>query len=132
MIKYLLEMFLISLTLTIAVELAAIWLFSRISSSMSFIHEKQGVLLVVLVNVLTNPPAVLICWLAGLYMANTAMIAVQLLTEMIVVAAEAWIYYRFAKDKQWKLCNPVILSCVANLCSWLCGIALMAVRNIII
>ncbi|MDE7282300.1 MAG: hypothetical protein K2N85_01720, partial [Lachnospiraceae bacterium] len=82
MIKYLLEMFLISLTLTIAIELVVIWLFLRISRSMSFIHKKQGVFLVVLVNVLTNPPAVLICWIAGLYLGNLSAMIVQLLTEV--------------------------------------------------
>lgn len=130
--KYLLEMFLVSLTLTIVIELAVILLLSRISRSMTFIYKKQGVLLVVLVNVLTNPPAVLICWIAGLYLTNAAAIAVQLLTEITVVFVEAWIYYGFAKEKQWEIHNPVLLSFVVNICSWLCGIVLMAVRNIII
>lgn len=131
MIKYLVEMFLISLILTIGIELVVIWLFSRISRSASFIHTKQGVLLVVLVNVLTNPPAVLICWLADMYMVNVLAIIVQLVVEMAVVAVEAWIYHSFAKEKQWEIPNPLILSGMANICSWLCGIVLMAVRNII-
>ena len=132
MIKYLLEMFLISLILTITIELIVIWLFSRISRSTSFIHKKQGVFLVVLVNVLTNPPAVLICWIASLYLTNVPAMIVQLLTEAVVVVVEAWVYHIFAKEKQWEIRNPVMLSCVANICSWLCGIALMAVRNIFI
>lgn len=132
MIKYLLEMFLISLILTIAIELVVIWLFSRISRSMSFIHKKQGIFLVVLVNVLTNPLAVLICWLAGLYLGNVLAMIVQLLTEAAVVVVEAWIYHIFAKEKQWEIRNPVVLSCAANICSWLFGIALMAVRDILI
>ena len=132
MIKYLLEMFLVSLILTIAIEFVVIWLLSRINRSMSFIRKKQGVFLVVLVNVLTNPPAVLICWLASLYMGNALAMIVQILTEAAVVVVEAWIYYIFAKEKQWDIRNPVILSCVANICSWLCGIALMAVRDILI
>lgn len=131
MIKYLVEMFLISLILTIGIELAVVWLLSQIKHSASFIHTKQGVLLVVLVNVLTNPPAVLICWLAGLYLTNALAIIVQLVVEMAVVAVEAWIYHSFAKEKQWGMPNPLILSGVANICSWLCGIILMAVRNII-
>ena len=131
MIKYLLEMFLISLTLTIAIELVVIWLFLRISRSMSFIHKKQGVFLVVLVNVLTNPPAVLICWIAGLYLGNVSAMIVQLLTEVAVVVVEAWIYQIFAKEKQWEILNRFILSGVANICSWLCGIILMTVRDIL-
>lgn len=131
MIKYLTEMFLVSLILTICIELGVILLFSRISRSASFIYTKRGVLLVALVNVLTNPPAVLICWLAGLYLGNVLAIIVQLVAEMAVVAVEAWIYHSFAKEKQWEIPNPLILSGVANICSWLCGIVLMAVRNII-
>lgn len=132
MIKYLLEMFLVSLILTIAIEFVVIWLLSRISCSMSFIHKKQGVFLVVLVNVLTNPPAVLICWLAGLYLTNVSAMIVQILTEAAVVIVEAWIYHIFAKEKQWDIRNPAVLSGVANICSWLCGIAMMAVRDILI
>ncbi len=132
MIKYLLEMFLVSLIMTIAIELVAICLFSRISRSMSFIHKKQGVFLVVLVNVLTNPPAVLICWIAGLYLGNVQAMIVQILTEAAVVIVEAWVYHIFAKEKQWDIRNPVILSCMANICSWLCGNALMELRNILI
>lgn len=132
MIKYLLEMFLISLILTIAIELVVIWLFSRISRSMSFIHKKQGIFLVVLVNVLTNPPAVLICWIAGMYLGNVPAMIVQILTEAAVVVVEAWIYHIFAKEKQCDIRNPVVLSGAANICSWLCGIALMVVRDILI
>ncbi|MDE7285163.1 MAG: hypothetical protein K2N85_16505, partial [Lachnospiraceae bacterium] len=95
------------------------------------IHKKPGVFLVVLVNVLTNPPAVLICWIAGLYLGNVSAMIVQLLTEVAVVVVEAWIYHIFAKEKQWEIRNPFILSGVANICSWLCGIILMTVRDIL-
>ena len=132
MVGYLLEMFLISLILTIVIELVVIWLFSRIRRSMSFIHKKQGVFLVVLVNVLTNPPAVLICWIVRLYLGNVSAMIVQLLTEAAVVVVEAWVYHIFAKEKQWDIRNPVVLSGVANICSWLCGIVLMSVRDILI
>lgn len=146
---YLLEMFLVSLLLTIVVELGVVFLCTwgvhrmgakskkclsagrrcRLPISLPAVCEKRGLLPVVLVNLLTNPPAVLLCWLARQYLPGMAGI-VQLAVETAVVAAEAYVFCSFAKEPRWGICRPVLLSVTANLCSWLTGIGLQAVRNI--
>lgn len=148
--SYLIEMFGVSLALTIVVELAVVLLLEKIQTgkrerSEGFRqpgypgrmenrnydwnemfpifgqHFGKGILLVVLVNVLTNPPAVLLCWLGGLYMPTIPKIAVQLVVETAVVLVEACIYRSFAQRPQWKIARPVRLAVAANVCSWLLG-----------
>lgn len=120
--EYLLEMFAVSLTLTIAVELAVALLLSAL-------RGKKAILLVILVNVLTNPPAVLLCWLGRLYLPKAAYLPVQMIVEIAVAAVEAMVYYSFSKKAQWKIEHPVMLSVIANLCAWLTGIVILAVRG---
>ena len=159
--SYLLEMFFVSLILTIAVEPAAVVLLTkvrvrleskerkhcqagtarRIHAFLPAVCEKRGFLLVFLVNVLTNPPAVLACWLGRRYLTGTTCIVMempagmpqtlplQLIVEVVVVAVEAYVYGSFAKDSRWGIRRPMMLSVTANLCSWLCGVGLLALRN---
>ena len=56
--------------------------------------------------------AVLLCWL-GLP---------QLPVELAVVVVEAAVYGYFARDEQWKLPNPWLLSILCNGISWGTGI----------
>lgn len=152
---YLFEMFFVSLILTILLELAVVFLCTwmcaweerkdRICRSagqrchahlLPAVCGKRGVLLVVLVNVLTNPPAVLLCWLARLYMPDAAgmkggllLFFCQFMVEAAVVAVEACVYRSFAREPQWGIRRPVLLSFMANLCSWLGGMILQAVLN---
>ncbi len=112
----LLEMFGISLLLTIGIELLAAFLLG--------IHDRKGMLLVILVNVLTNPPAVLCNWLCRLYWEFVPMAGRQIVIEVIVVITEACIYRSFMKDPQWKIKHPGWLSIVANGASWCTGVLL--------
>lgn len=114
MVMYLIRMFGISLMLTIAIELAAALLFGM--------RMRKNMLLVVLVNVFTNPPAVLCNWLCRLYLPDYHRVAVQLAIEAVVIAAEALIYSVFARDEQWRIRRPVLFSLTANGCSWLLGV----------
>ncbi len=114
MAGYLMEMFGVSLALTIIIELPVAFLFGMCS--------KEDVLLALLVNVLTNPPAVLTCWLLGMAFPALPKIGMQVPVEIVVVAVEAFVYCRFAKEAQWEIGHPIILSAVANTCSWLLGI----------
>lgn len=100
MSAYLLEMFGVSLGLTLLLELGI--------SRLMGLRGRDVFLLVVLVNVLTNPAAVLLNWL-GLP---------QLPIELAVFLIEAWIYCRFAKDERWIIPHPVLLSALANGISW--------------
>lgn len=120
--EYLLEMFAVSLALTIAVELAVALLCFAL-------RGKKAILLVILVNVLTNPPAVLLCWLGRMYLQEAAYLPVQLVVEIAVVAVEALVYDSFSKKEQWQIGHPVMLSVIANLCAWLSGIVILAVRG---
>lgn len=113
MAVYLIRMFGVSLALTVAIELAVAYLLGM--------RTGKNMFLVVLVNLLTNPPAVLCNWLCSLYLAYYRRIPVQLITETVVVASEAFIYYIFSRDRRWTVSRPVLLSFAANGCSWLLG-----------
>ena len=71
-------------------------------------------LLVLLVNLLTNPAAVLICHLG----------IPELPVELAVMAVEAFVYTSFSKDERWQITHPVILSVSANVIAWFAGILL--------
>lgn len=98
--KYLLEMFAVSLALTLILELSIGFRFNY--------RSKKLLALVVLVNVLTNPAAVLLHWL-GLP---------QVPIELAVVFTEACIYLWFSKDESWSVPQPVWFAVVANGFSW--------------
>lgn len=117
---YLIKMFAVSLTLTLSAELAIALLFRWC--------KRRLVLLVILVNLLTNPPAVLICWLGRIYLPPFFSVPVQLLVELSVILTEAFIYCRFAKTPGWQSerpLRPIPLAIVSNLCSWLFGMICM-------
>lgn len=101
---YLLEMFGISLGLTLLLELTVCYFWGMRTGSL--------ILLVILVNILTNPAAVLLNWLG----------VSQIPIEVAVFAVEAWIYHHFSRDESWHIPHPMVLSAVANGISWGCGI----------
>lgn len=114
MVVYLIRMFGTSLALTLAIELAVAYLLG--------VRAGKGIRLVALVNLLTNPPAVLCNWLCGLYLPGYRKLEVQLVIETAVVVTEAFVYCRFAADEQRRIKRPVLLSLAANGCSWLLGL----------
>ncbi|MDE5747317.1 MAG: hypothetical protein K2I21_07045 [Acetatifactor sp.] len=120
MVIYLIRMFGISLVLTLVTELAIAFLFG--------LRTRKNVLLVVLVNVLTNPPAVLCNWLCRLYLPYYNRVPVQLVIEAAVVIVEAFVYCRFARDEQRQIKRPVLLALTANGCSWLLGLLIGALK----
>lgn len=79
-------------------------------------------LLSVLVNVLTNPAAVFICWLGRIYLPMWPKWPLELAVEALVVAAEGYVYFSFRKKPLWRTEHPLLLSAWANGCSWLLGI----------
>ena len=106
---HLLEMFGISLLLTLVIELPL--------AHFMGIRGKIGFLLVVLVNVLTNPAAVLLCWL-GLP---------QIPVELGVFAVEAAVYFVFSREDGWEIGHPVWLSAGCNVVSWLSGLLIQRI-----
>ena len=106
---YLIQMFGISLLLTLLLEciFAFVW----------GIRGKKAFLLVTLVNIVTNPVAVLSYWLYGLYVGK-ALFAVQIGIEIVVVTVEALIYRSFAREEAFELKRPVLFAVFANMLSW--------------
>lgn len=104
MAKYILEMFGISLGLTLLIELP-------IGFAMGM-RGKKHILLMILINVLTNPAAVLLCWLG----------VAQIPVEIAVFLVEAGIYYWFSKGENFTIKHPILLALLANLISWTSGI----------
>lgn len=106
MSKILLEMFVVSLVLTLVLELPIAWLMG--------LRSRKLLLLVALVNILTNPAAVLLHWLG----------VPQIPIEIAVVAVEAAVYLWFSKDEKWNIPRPIMLAVMANLISWTVGLLL--------
>lgn len=135
---YLVKMFGGSLALTLITEVLVLSLFwglafrRKVPESTSAGNRPPApgprwdnlLLLVILVNVLTNPPAVLLCWLGRLFLPFSFRIPVQLAVEAAVVFTEVYVYHSFAKKPQWRVEKPVALAVTANLCSWLLGVIL--------
>lgn len=104
MTKYLLEMFAVSLLLTLLLEVPIAWCLG--------LRQKRELLLVLLINVLTNPEAVLLHWLG----------IPQLPIEVAVWVAEAVLYRWFSKDERWNIPHPVSLALCCNVFSYLMGV----------
>ncbi len=79
-------------------------------------------LLSVLVNILTNPAAVLVCWLGRMYLPLWLKWPLELTVEALVVAVEGHVYFSFRKQPLWRIEHPLLLSVWANGCSWLLGL----------
>lgn len=129
---YLIKMFGISLILTLVVELAVAFLVrigmkhwggERKKQALAIGSKRHMALLVVLVNILTNPLAVLLCWLGRMYLPGVLAVLAELVVEAAVVAAEAGIYHSFMEKPGWQTGRPLLLSAVTNVCSWTAGIA---------
>lgn len=106
MTAYLLEMFGVSLGLTLLLEIPVGWCMGM--------RNRNCLYLLILVNILTNPAAVFLCWIGWK----------QLPVEIMVVAVEALVYLWFSRDEQWKIPHPVLLSVLANSISWSLGYAI--------
>lgn len=114
MTKQLLLMFGISLILTLIIELLVTFIMG--------VRSKKGVKLIVLINILTNPVAVLLCWLADLYVPFGWEPVVFILVELAVVYVEAKLLSLFANINEFRIKHPVRLAIAANLISCLIGI----------
>ena len=110
---YLLKMFGMSLILTLGIEVVIAFLWG--------IRRKKEFLLILLVNIVTNPLAVLSYWLYRIYFAGPS-IPIQVVIELLVVLTEALIYRSFAKEEDWQLKSPVLLALISNVISWSLGL----------
>ena len=113
-----LRMFLVSLGLTLIIE-TVVALFWKV--------RMPGMIVVWLVNTLTNPPVVLLVWLLMRRFPGIFSIIIQLPLECIVVLVEAMIYRGFAGKEKWTIRHPVWLSVTANMISWSIGLMIRAI-----
>lgn len=90
-------------------------------------YRLRLLLLVVLVNVLTNPAAVLTCWLGRVYLAPGLWLPLELAVEVTVVAAEGCVYLSFGRKPGWRIEHPIGLAVAANAVSWLLGVWLRCI-----
>jgi hypothetical protein len=116
----LLNMFAVSLGLTIILELfiALLW----------GLRSKTEFLIVILVNILTNPAAVLIVWLVSIYAPNCSRFFIQIPVELIVIAVESVIYLCFSTKSICRIKHPVLFALTANTASWGTGVILLLFR----
>ena len=97
-----------SLALTIAIESGF--------SVLIGIRNKKDLLLVIMVNVLTNPIVVLLYWIAVYYTNwNTVLVIIPL--ELFAVLTEGFYYKKYAQ----KIKRPFIFSIAANAVSYSIG-----------
>ena len=136
MTAWLIKMFVCSLIVTIIIEAAVAYCLR--------IRTIKKLLLITLVNILTNPPAVLLHWLGSIYLQDLPDLYLQLVIEIIVIVTETLIYQSFSNSSvckvtadfksternrhlqtpQWYIPHTFILSLVTNICSWTAGIIL--------
>jgi len=106
----------ISLVLTLAFEAGFFFLAGK--------RNKKDLLLLVLVNTITNPLVVLCHWLALVSaQLNAALLLVPL--EIFAVVAEGALYRRFGEDFK----RPYLFSLSANSFSFALGMLLQSVMN---
>jgi hypothetical protein len=99
----------ISLVLTVALETSFFLIIGK--------RNKKDLLLVVMVNIITNPVVVLLYWLAALYTDwNGAIIKVPL--ELFAVLAEGYYYKKNGNDFK----RPYLFSTAANMFSYWTGV----------
>lgn len=99
----------LSLLLTLAIELPVAWLWGL---------RGRDLQLAALVNLLTNPPVVLL----AILLPRPPVVAVL---ELAAVAAEAFCYLRRGEQIR----HPVLLACVANLISYSAGILIQLLQR---
>lgn len=110
---YLIEMFGVSLLLTLVIELVVAIGF-RIPAGKNWLP-------IVLVNLLTNPAVVFLNWVIGIYEPQLRGIGLQIPLEILVVLVEFGIYKSFSRAG-WKCKSPLCLALVSNGISWLLGV----------
>ena len=106
---YLCEMFVISLIMTECIEI--------IAAVCLGIRKQSCLLLIILVNCLTNPPVVFLAWTArasGIVTEEYRKVFLYIIIEILVVIAEGFIYHRFMKENE----HPFLFSLCTNVISF--------------
>ncbi len=104
--------FAISLFLTLLIEM---------SLSLLFGVRRKGILIVVLVNMLTNPVAVCLCLLIRIAMPAQYYLPIQIIIEILVVIVEGHIYHSFQGDQSVGH-HPWLMALILNIISYNIGL----------
>ena len=107
----LIKTLIVSLILTLIFEISVFLLAGK--------RNKNDLLLVVLVNILTNPAVVLTYWLLALY-ASINLLLVKILLEFLVFITEGYYHGKYGMEFN----RPYLFSVVANVVSFGAGILL--------
>ena len=107
----LIKALIVSLILTLIFEISVFLLTGK--------RNKKDLLLVVLVNILTNPAVVLAYWLLALYVSFNLLL-VKIFLEFLVVMTEGFYYKKYGMEFN----RPYIFSVVANVVSFVAGMLL--------
>ncbi|MBQ6679631.1 MAG: hypothetical protein IJM76_06370 [Lachnospiraceae bacterium] len=111
---YLIKMMLFSFLITAAVE---------VPLSLLFGARKKGLLIVLIVNLITNPPAVFLSYLLRAYLPRGLYLPLVLLMECAVILIE-WGLYRRTARKLPVVRKPLLAAAVLNVTSYLSGVIL--------
>ncbi|NCB94410.1 MAG: hypothetical protein EOM40_17905 [Clostridia bacterium] len=117
---YFIQMFGVSLAVTLIIEIIAAYLMG--------VRKRKGIVVVILVNILTNPAAVLLAWLGSQHIQKYGDTFVQIPIELVVIFIEAAVYRSYAKAEEVMAKHPIFLSVTANLCSWGTGVLIQLTR----
>ena len=101
------RMLLISFLMTLILELPLSLLFGA---------RKKGLLVVFLVNLLTNPLAVFLVYLSRFVFSPGVSLAFEFLIEALVIAVEAFVYCRLRPVVNMK--HPILAAIILNLASY--------------
>lgn len=112
---YFLRMFGISLGLTLALEVPVAYIIG--------VRSGRGMLIVILVNILTNPLAVLAAYTLRLHYPQAGRFLVELPIEAVVWTAEALIYRGFFEEGK-TIPRPVLTAILCNAVSYGFGLLL--------
>lgn len=108
--------------LTLGISLGLTLLLESLFFLMAGKRDRRDYLLLVLVNVLTNPPVVLVHSLIALY-TSWSLVPVKLVLEVLAVLVEALCYQRHGETYR----RPLLFSLGANAFSFGCGLLLQLI-----
>ena len=104
----------LSLSLTLVLEAGIFLLIGK--------RDKKDLLLVILVNVITNPAVVMLYWLGSLYTAwNMNLVLIPL--ELLAIFVEGYYYDKYGRDFR----RPYMFSVGANMFSFGVGLAIQRI-----
>ena len=107
---YFVRTLLLSLAVTLAVEL--------VTAKLLFRLRNQELSVVALVNIMTNPPFVLLLLILRVFCGKALLDIIHILCEILIILAEGFLYKRHLNRCR----HPFILSLTANLLSIAAGL----------